>query len=626
MLLPHSLRPRARRRPTLRIGPRVSTAALSGLIAAACASSTGSLADGPAAVRPSRGDSLGAAVDRMLTRFAERGMAGNVLLFRDDRLVLARAVNPPTIPPGGRPIGLGDQFDMGSVMKTFTAAAVLQLAAEGRLSPADSLGDYVADLPPDRAGITLHHLLTHTSGYPLDAPDAGVPATAGWPEVFAAARTSRLLFPAGQSYSYSNYGYSLLAAIVERVSGQAFEEYVRERLVRPAGMRHSRLYGDSLPDARMAPGFRLDASGLVIPDTVHVRGKPGGVMWGKYALGAGGMISTVHDIAIWWAALHSDAVLGARERDRMFMPQEGLQGYGWNVNTTADSIPRIYRGGARGGHRSLLAYYPGERVLLVYAVNSDAGWDGALWSGVERLLARKSPAVPPAVATRTLDALRPYAGTYALPGGESFEVRERIGPAGPELVVAARGQAAISALRLPGHPSTEYDAENAGTTAIVAALVAGAPLPGSFHVDTASIRRDWLGFVDATGPVDSTRVIGSLPLPAPRPRVQTLIALHGRRGSVTVRLGWQEGRSFGFGGIVPVGPQYAFIPSAGGAFTSFEPSTGTLRTIRFPRRRSARPHALEILTAEGNAAAVANRSPRGAGFQAATSPRAAHIP
>src|SRR5262245_61199432 len=173
-------------------------------------------------------------------KVAGLGFSGAVLVSSGDKVLLRNGygwadqtqripVTPETV------------FDIGSITKVFTAVAIMQLEERGKLSTSDKITKYFANVPEDKTNITLHHLLTHTSGLAYD--DFYAPATPEVREIlkdrekFATRILSfPLAFPPGTNRTYSNSGFSLLAAIVEKLSGQPYEKYLRENVLQPAGM------------------------------------------------------------------------------------------------------------------------------------------------------------------------------------------------------------------------------------------------------------------------------------------------------------------------------------------------------------------------------------------------------
>src|SRR5262245_56723700 len=158
-----------------------------------------------------------AGLERYMAAAAAEGFRGAVLVARGENVLLARGYGT-TIPGGNRPITAETVFSTGSITKQFTATAILKLETQGKLSVQDELGRWFDAVPADKSGITLHQLLTHTAGFPGAIGDDR--ERIGRDVYVQRALATPLLFSPGSRYEYSNVGYSLLAAIVEKASGQ----------------------------------------------------------------------------------------------------------------------------------------------------------------------------------------------------------------------------------------------------------------------------------------------------------------------------------------------------------------------------------------------------------------------
>jgi len=146
------------------------------------------------------------------------------------------------------------RFDIGSLTKPFTAALVLSLVEDGSLSTTDTLGSVLPGVPSDKAGITIHQLLTHTSGLVRSAASLGITEASTREEFVAAVLQSELLFEPGERFEYSDTGYDLLAAIVEHLTGQEWSPLLDTRVLEPAGLQMTGYAtGDDLSSAWYPP-------------------------------------------------------------------------------------------------------------------------------------------------------------------------------------------------------------------------------------------------------------------------------------------------------------------------------------------------------------------------------------
>lgn len=270
------------------------------------------------------------------------------------------------------------RFEAGSVSKQFTAAAVILLALEGKLSLDDDVRTHFPELPDYGETITVRHLLNHTSGL----RDWGsVASLAGWPRTTRAhthehvldilSRQRSLNYPPGRHYSYTNSGYNLQAMLVERVSGMPFAEFSRERIFEPLGLTRTEWRDDFtrvVEDRAVAyepargGGWRMD-----MPfEDVH---------------GNGGLLTTVGDLLAWTESLETGALAGPDLVEEMH--RQGVLTDGRVIDYASGLVVSDYRGlplvrhsGSTAGYRAYLARFPEQRLgvaVLCNAANASAG-------------------------------------------------------------------------------------------------------------------------------------------------------------------------------------------------------------------------------------------------------------
>jgi CubicO group peptidase (beta-lactamase class C family) len=338
----------------------------------------------------------------------------------------------------GMPITAASILESGSVAKQFTAAAVLLLAQDGKLSLDDTVQKFVAELPRYSRPLTIRHLLTHTSG--LREWSSLVQAQ-GWPRMLRAHTQADLLdvvfrqkalnYPVGDYYSYTNTGFALLETIVERVSGTSFQQFTHDRLFAPLGMTHTQ--------------WRDDFTRLV-PGRAQAYAREGGVwhlaMPFEDVVGPGGLLSTVGDWLIWNEAL-TKKTLGAAIVDtmtnRMVLTSGRHIEYGKGLFITSyRGIAEVSHSGSTAGYSTFLARWP-DRGLSIAVMCNAAGAPAGRYAHelADRLITDFPPA--PALDTTSVDPAQfaKVAGVYrnqrtrmalvigdpqprmrALPGGE----------------------------------------------------------------------------------------------------------------------------------------------------------------------------------------------------------------
>lgn len=537
-------------------------------------------------------DSAAARVDRYLSRLEAFGLAGNALLARDGDVLLARGYGMAD--RGGRASGAeaGDQGAgaavgssrpwtagtvsiVGSITKQFTAAAVMKLVDRGRISVADSIGRFFDDVPPDKRGITLHHLLTHTAG--LGEVDPGDFDFLGREEIVRRAMATDLLSAPGTEYRYSNLGYSLLGAVVESVTGRGYELWLRENLLVPAGMYET---GYLLPEYeadRVAVGYRNGVRWGTVTGRLDPSKGPSWVLRAN-----GGVHSTLYDMLRWVRALGvlerhgaTDAagqattdrpgpILSARSRERMFAPHADAgggawYGYGWGVDTTSRGTPTYRHDGGNGILHADLHLFP-EEGLVTFMMTSDAGLRATqLLDQVDRVYFGESVPTPPAVDAVEADpgALESLAGRYRGDEGGGLVVES----AGTALVIHVEGQRALDRVWSGDRPGTvPYDTLNRRAATFVDAFVAGDfetmrsfMGPDAPEEPYADFRARILARI---GPVRGVEVLGTVPAWFHGGSSEaTWVRLELERSTMVRRIHWSaDGRVVGLGGQVYPAP------------------------------------------------------------------------
>lgn len=245
-------------------------------------------------------------------------------------------------------IGPDSWFDVGSVSKQFTAAAVLRLAERGKLRLDQPIGELLDDVPPDKREITVGQLLHHTSGLSND-PDVDMESGFDRDKMVAIVMKAAKASTPGERFAYSNVGYFVLAAIVERAGGKPFEDVLAEEVFSPAGMGTTHTVSPSVSaDARET---RRRGGMMRGPATTASQ-----YAWTWWFKGATGVVTSVEQLRRWDEALRGDAVLNAESRRAMFTPGEGGGGYGcgWYVDFAGTADVRARHGGSTPGYRSYI--------------------------------------------------------------------------------------------------------------------------------------------------------------------------------------------------------------------------------------------------------------------------------
>lgn len=326
-------------------------------------------------------DAVQKAIQVNKTPAAQVGVVQGGELVVDDAFGVANAkAHVPATPQ--------TQFEIGSITKQFTAAAILQLKEQGKLKLSDPLGKYVPEYAQGKA-ITIEQLLWQVSGVP-DYTEVNhfvhiAGTTPGSLDAAIALIAKKPLeFTPGTHWEYSNTNYLLLGGVVARVSHMPWEQYIRTHIFKPAGMTHSAFIQDEsrLPD--IATGYERKKSGtFAVAPPLH----------GPWAGSAGGIVSNVEDMAKWDGAFFGGKIVNLQDvalattAHRLPSGKSTNYGFGWFTDKK-DGVTRIAHDGGTFGFASENDYYPALREFVI-VLTSDAGPD------------------PQFIAGKTFDALHP---------------------------------------------------------------------------------------------------------------------------------------------------------------------------------------------------------------------------
>lgn len=325
-------------------------------------------------------DTLAVRIDSFMRANVAAGFSGSLLVLRGGKAVIDTGYGlrdrERALPNTSSTV-----HAIGSITKQFTAACILKLQEAGKLKVGDPMSKYLKNAPSDKSSIMLHHLLTHSAGFPGAIGDDNDPINGA--DFAALALSTPLKFKPGTAYEYSNVGYSLLGIIVETVSGLSYEHYLHDSVLMPAGIAST---GYRIPDwsnEELAIGYRKDGTrwGTML-DHPTVNGGPG---WHLRA--NGGIMSTTHDMAAWIEALRMHRVLDSASVASMFSPyvEEGEgagshYGYGWAIFNTPRGTRLITHNGGNGVQFADVLFYADEGVTVVLMSNASVrGMQDIAW-------------------------------------------------------------------------------------------------------------------------------------------------------------------------------------------------------------------------------------------------------
>ena len=263
------------------------------------------------------------------------------------------------------------RFRLGSITKQFTSMLVMQLVEQGKIRLDGKISAYLPDYRKDTGDkVTIHNLLTHTSG---------IPSYTGLPRFFQDVSrnpysveefvkkycSGDLEFEPGSKFSYDNSGYFLLGAIIEKVSGKAYEQVLKERILDPLNMKDTGYDHHETIMKKRASGYERSPAGIINAPYLDM----------SLPYAAGSLYSTVDDLYLWDQALYLDKLLSPKYKELMFKPFLANYAYGWVVSTlplggSKEGVPAISHGGGINGFNTLIARLVDDRHLIVLLNNT----------------------------------------------------------------------------------------------------------------------------------------------------------------------------------------------------------------------------------------------------------------
>jgi CubicO group peptidase (beta-lactamase class C family) len=453
-------------------------------------------------------------VDDYLTRLVPYGFSGAVLIAQDGQIVLRKgygfanratqqAYTPELV------------SCIGSVTKQFTGAAIVKLEMQGKLKTSDRISQYLPGVPPDKSEITIHHLLTHTAGFlgdPGGSDEEAIARDALVARVLAAPLASK----PGERFEYSNEGYSLAGAIIERVSGQGYEAYLRDHLFQPAGMRETGYQLPAWPLERLPAGYQQD--GREWGRVYKREWLPDGPGW--YLRANGGIHASLDDLYRWHVALQSHSVLSREAATKYQTGYASALGgseryaYGWGVRQTRRGTTVIAHNGGNGVFFTDFRRYVDDNVVII--VMSNQGVIPATELAprqIDALVFNDAPVIMPPVGVTVPAAQREaLAGAYALSAGGTVTVRAT--DAALEIEASDSTLFAPNALSPPGGRFSDLETR---TLSILSAAATGnfRPLFEAFDEDRpfevvqGNQRKFWAAWRASYGEFVKAEVLGT---------------------------------------------------------------------------------------------------------------------
>jgi CubicO group peptidase (beta-lactamase class C family) len=473
-------------------------------------------------------------MDLYMTRITPFGFSGALLVAKGGKVILNKgygmAIRSENVSNTSETV-----FSTGSITKQFTAAGIMKLEMMGKLKTEDPITKYVDNVPEDKKGITLHNLLTHTSGViDTTGPDFVV---APRDETMKKILEASLRHKPGKQFAYSNAGYSMLAAVIEKVSRQSYEEFLNKYIFAPSGMKFT--------------GYRMPEWGKKVVAHWYRGEKDNGTPLEKpypywHYLGNGGILSTTEDMYRWHQTLLKDKVLSAEAKKKMFTPFFNEYGYGWDIIQREMGTLIQHDGGSMLGCSAEFRRYIDAKTVTMVFCNQSFGQRAlfeAVRGKIETLAFGGDVAIPPEVSVPHTEKLLKFEGTYKLETGGQLlaQLQDKT------LVISALGQDAISFLFDPENPDpARYEDLNELSVSVFDAAINGDYEPfGKVLANKERRMKPVQELIEMrlrmhkqrTGEIKSTRFVATLPTTFDGQKAAlTYVELKGEKGSMFFEL------------------------------------------------------------------------------------------
>jgi CubicO group peptidase (beta-lactamase class C family) len=317
-------------------------------------------------------------IDSYLNASAINGFSGAALVAINGEIILSKgygwADRENKIPNSPSTV-----FNIGSVTKQFTASAILKLAEQGKIKTSDKLSSYFDQTPIDKKDITIHHLLTHTSG--ISNRTGGFRYDEASKEHFLNDFfESELHSKPGTKHQYANANYIMLAAILELVSGQTYSSFLHDHLFEPSQMKSTGYKSINFNTERLAHGYYYSRTDEKWEDwgTTQQHLPYNNNHW--YSIGKGDIHSSVEDLYKWHIALKNNVILTSKSRAIQETPHvaendkmTSYYGYGWAISTTNRETKMVAHNGSNGLYFADFVRFIDDDVVVIYITNAFLG-------------------------------------------------------------------------------------------------------------------------------------------------------------------------------------------------------------------------------------------------------------
>ncbi|WP_026728437.1 serine hydrolase domain-containing protein [Flavobacterium denitrificans] len=362
-------------------------------------------------------------IEQLLSKYNEYGQFnGSALVAENGKVIFKKGFGSANF-EWNIPNQSDTKFRLGSITKQFTALLIVKLAEEGKIKLDVPITTYLPDYPKENGDkITIHHLLTHSSGIPnyTNAPNffkdkARNPyAPAEFVKTFS---TLPLDFAPGEKFNYSNSGYFLLGYIIEKITGKTYEQYLQETIFTPLKMVNSGYDHSDLIIKNRAAGYEKEGKKIVNAAYIDM----------SIPYAAGSLYSTVEDLYLWDQALYTNKLLSEKSMELIFKPYvkawDDSYGYGWGIEEVSignrAKVKITEHGGGINGFNTIISRIPADKNLVVLLNNTGGTVLGEMNEAIRAILYKQSYNQPK--KSLALDLLDAYSLKGVSGGNEAYK-------------------------------------------------------------------------------------------------------------------------------------------------------------------------------------------------------------
>jgi CubicO group peptidase (beta-lactamase class C family) len=354
----------------------------------------------------------------MRARTAVANFSGAVLVARGGHVLLSRGYGQANR-EWSLPNTPHTKFRIGSLGKQFTATLIMQLRERHLIDLQASICVYLTSCPPAWQPVTVHHLLSHTSGIHDFTSDPDFeqsrPLHRSPEQIIAMFRDKPLDFPPGEQWNYSNSGYFLLGAIIEHVTGKSYEDVLHEQILAPLRMADTGYDRAATILVNRAAGYAMKHGSTVNADFIDT----------NWAYAAGALYSTVLDLYKWDQALYSEVILPRRSLETMWTPVRNHYGYGWGILRPESGLSNrleLTHDGGISGFSSSIKRFPNDRTTVIVLSNLESGSAGTIAEALAAIVFGEHYTMPTKSASIDVRVYDGYVGRYELESNGAVEL------------------------------------------------------------------------------------------------------------------------------------------------------------------------------------------------------------